>query len=675
MKKTMRILLALTASLTIFLVNVMGVYAESESGSLDSKTKVSLLGKYDSADTASIKQINTISGTIQFRNHDIGKNYTLKYDNTTHIYDIYGRPISASLLEVGQVVDITFLKGSKHLNSLVVSDYAWVKQNVTSFDLVSNDETAKINGEVLHISRKTLIISDGQAVNPEDILLTDTLRVSGIDKEIYSIVVTRGHGYVSLSSDKVDDRSLVGAWIELDKEVIRKITPNMLISAPEGSYNVSISGNGAKLNSEIVVNRNEETVIDTGVISIQKEEEGLVTFYVTPSNARVFVDGEEVLTETPHSFTYGKHKVHVMADGYTSKDNYLKVAEKEASIFIDLEPNAANKDSSDEASTEDSATTEESLDTTSVPEEHISVPADASSEETTDAATQKTSKAASSASSTTAGVDSSAASTTVEVDSSESTDSSAATTTSSDSSDSSSNKSSDDDEEEENPLSGYKVNFDKPVGTEAYLDGNYLGIVPVSFAKVSGQHMVTLSKKGYETRSYTIYIDNEKSNVTYSFQDLEPEEKSDNSGDGKTDSGSDSGDSKTDEGGSGSGDSKTGDDNPGTGDSTPDSGNSGSGDSKPDEGGSGNSGSGSGSSNPGDSGTVPKPGDGSSTGDSSGTGQSGSSGQISTGEGAGTGASTGTGTTEPGENSGTSPDGGASTVIKPGDGESSKDAP
>ena len=273
----------------------------------DAKVRVSLLGKYDSADTASVKQVNTYSKTIQFRNHDIGKNYTLSYDNTSMIYDIHGRPMSASRLEVGQVVDITFLKGVKHLNSLIISDDAWVEEEVNNFDLVSDDETAKVNGTVFHITPKTLIISDGQSVNPEDILMTDTIRVSGIDKEIYSIVVTRGHGYVSLSSDRVNDRSLVGAWIELDKEVIRKITPNMLISAPEGNYNVSILGNGAKFSSEIVVNRNEETVIDTSVAEVEPIKEGNVTFVVTPSTARIFVDGDEILSEVPYTFTYGKH--------------------------------------------------------------------------------------------------------------------------------------------------------------------------------------------------------------------------------------------------------------------------------------------------------------------------------------------------------------------------------
>ncbi len=581
MKKLTGSLFAFMVAVILFSTQLLCVYAEA--GAEDTSVRISLLGKYDSADTASIKQINSISKTIQFRNHDTGKNYTLKYDNTSQIMDIHGDPVSATLLEVGEVVDITFLKGTKHLNSLIVSKEAWVDEGVTDFSLVSNDETAKINGSVLHLTHKTMIISDGQAVNPEDILDTDTLRVSGIDKEIYSIVVTRGHGYVSLSSDKVNDRSLVGAWIELDKEVIRKITPRMLISAPEGSYNVSIAGNGTKFSSEIVVNRNEETIIDTSVVEVEKVKRGNVTFIVTPSDARVFVDDDEVRTEVPNSFIYGKHKVHVMAEGYESQDHYLKVAEPDAKIFIELDKKDGDDDSSEADSTEeDSSDSSESVDTTpsydysSSSASYRSNVDDSSTSQRSNSAATATSKratitpSASSTTSATAAVDSSAAATTASAASTESTtsdssstsdtgtsdstgatttadDSSNTTTTAPDSSDLSNTADSGnsaDDETDKDLIPGCTVTFDAPVGAEAYLDGNYLGIMPVSFAKSAGQHMVTLKQAGYETRSYTIQIDREKTNVSYTFPDLVKEKSADDdSGNSSTTDDTDNGSS------------------------------------------------------------------------------------------------------------------------------------
>lgn len=92
--------------------------------------------------------------------------------------------------------------------------------------------------------------------------------------------------------------------------------------------------------------------------------------------------------------------------------------------------------------------------------------------------------------------------------------------------DSSSGKEDEEEEEEEKDddtidiSSTYKVYIDTPEGVEVYLNGNYIGISPVSFAKKPGTHTITLRKNGYVTRSYTIEIDNEEKDVTYSFADL-----------------------------------------------------------------------------------------------------------------------------------------------------------
>lgn len=81
----------------------------------------------------------------------------------------------------------------------------------------------------------------------------------------------------------------------------------------------------------------------------------------------------------------------------------------------------------------------------------------------------------------------------------------------------------DDDKDKEDTVdisSNYKVYIDTPEGVEVYLNGNYIGISPVNFAKKPGTHTITLRKNGYVTRSYTIEIDSEEKDVTYSFADL-----------------------------------------------------------------------------------------------------------------------------------------------------------
>jgi hypothetical protein len=66
----------------------------------------------------------------------------------------------------------------------------------------------------------------------------------------------------------------------------------------------------------------------------------------------------------------------------------------------------------------------------------------------------------------------------------------------------------------------YKVYIDAPESVEVYLDGSYVGTSPCSFKKQSGSHVISLRKSGYQTKSYTVQIDDEEKDISYSFADL-----------------------------------------------------------------------------------------------------------------------------------------------------------
>ena len=60
----------------------------------------------------------------------------------------------------------------------------------------------------------------------------------------------------------------------------------------------------------------------------------------------------------------------------------------------------------------------------------------------------------------------------------------------------------------------------EPVDVEVYVDGSYVGISPVLFKKVAGSHVITLRRTGYQTRSYTITLDDSDDDEEYTFTDL-----------------------------------------------------------------------------------------------------------------------------------------------------------
>ena len=76
-------------------------------------------------------------------------------------------------------------------------------------------------------------------------------------------------------------------------------------------------------------------------------------------------------------------------------------------------------------------------------------------------------------------------------------------------------------------VTGGRLTIDAPAGVEVYLDGSYVGIAPVSFKKTAGIHVITLRASGYETKSYTINIEDTTTDESMSFSALIKAEEED----------------------------------------------------------------------------------------------------------------------------------------------------
>lgn len=65
------------------------------------------------------------------------------------------------------------------------------------------------------------------------------------------------------------------------------------------------------------------------------------------------------------------------------------------------------------------------------------------------------------------------------------------------------------------------VTLSAPAGVSVYFDGEYIGIAPITFTKVTGSHIITLSQLGFLSKSYTVtYVDDGK-DETLTYDALE----------------------------------------------------------------------------------------------------------------------------------------------------------
>lgn len=400
-----------------------GEAGESDTESRDTGFVVTGPYSYDSADTAILVDRDEKEGTVSFLNLDLGKQYTLSVDGTTRFYDKYGDSISLSQVQTGDIVDVTFLKPKKHLTTLQLSPSAWSFTNVEKYEFNMVRNEVSIGSEVYKLNSNTQYLSEDRKMDSMDLNPSDVLGFQGIDNQVLTVRVEKGHGYLRLANDE----NFIGGWIEIGQSQIQKISEDMLVLVPEGSYQVNISNKGGGGTKSVVINRNEETTLDIGDLEIPEPQYGMVLFSVDPSSTEIYIDGSKVDISEPVSLLYGIHQMIARAEGYQSVTQYIRVAQESAGINVVLDANAGEEE-----------------------------------EESTSAS-----------------------------------ESSAATAT-----------------------DYYKVYVDAPEGAEVYLDGNYVGISPCSFKKTTGAHVITLRRTGFETRSYTVQIDEEEKDLSYSFADL-----------------------------------------------------------------------------------------------------------------------------------------------------------
>lgn len=294
---------------------------------------------FDSADTAILVDRDAKENTLTFLNLELGRRYTLSMDGTTRMYDKYGQSMSVEQFAVGDIVDITFLKSKKHLTGMSMSAAAWSYPGVSNYELNMIRKELSVGENVYQLTENTQFLSENRSIEMMDLNPSDVLSFQGIDSQVLSVRVDKGHGYLRL----VNDENFVGGWIEIGQTQIQRITEDMLLTVPEGNYQVNISNKGGGGTKTVVINRNEETCLDIGDLEVPEPQTGMVLFALSPSNTELYIDGEKADTSGPVTLEYGLHQLIARAEGYHSITRYLSVAQESGGLDITLE--AVDEDS------------------------------------------------------------------------------------------------------------------------------------------------------------------------------------------------------------------------------------------------------------------------------------------------------------------------------------------
>lgn len=295
-----------------------------------------------------IEDINMKREHITLMNAATRQEYRYKYSLTTEFLDKYGDTAAITDFEPGMAVELGDRLEDGALVKVQKSDKVWQWDDITDFSVDEDHEILKINGSNYRLTSNTPVFSDDVPIDASELTDNDTIRVVGVDKDIYSIAVTTGHGYLQLTNTDTFDGSL----IQIGDEVITLITGEMSIELPQGKYDVTVANNGYGGTKKVRIKRDEVTVLDLSELEGEGPKTCKLKFKIGVKNAVIYLDGDIVKANKTIKVKYGAHTIKVEAEGYDTWERTLYVNSAKATISLDIED---TDDSSDSSSGTDSS--------------------------------------------------------------------------------------------------------------------------------------------------------------------------------------------------------------------------------------------------------------------------------------------------------------------------------
>lgn len=301
---------------------------------------------YDRKILGVVKAIDTNKKSITLYNVDSNDELVLYYNGATDVKDKYEKVITMSQLTVGEMVDAYYLLNNDVV-ALNISKDTWEYKRVNNLVINSDKKMMSIADRNYQFNEDLIIASEDQLINLIDLSEKDELTLKGVGSKVYSIIVTKGHGYVRFSNYS----DFIGGNLEIGTDNMITISKDMLVVVREGNYTLTMENEGLTGSKLIRVLRNEEIVVDMGEFRREAPQVAKVEFTVIPNGADLYIDSKEVDYSEPIELKYGKHTVTVSLSGYEDYTGIITIDESSMQFFISLaEPTVTEEDKETDSS-------------------------------------------------------------------------------------------------------------------------------------------------------------------------------------------------------------------------------------------------------------------------------------------------------------------------------------
>lgn len=278
-----------------------------------------------------ITAINLDTSTLTLQNLEDGSENDYLFTGATVTRTKYGRTISAALLKPGDFVRIAY-NDNNRLSSITGSDTVWTYKNIRNLIIDDSLKKITISDEIYRYDEQLRIISGDAFIGLSDLSTLDIFTVYGVDNYIYLIRVVSGHGWLTL--DNAED--FVGGTLYYGRSDSAQITENTKLMLAEGEYEVTAENLSYSGSAVIKISRGKTSVFDLSGYGYTPQPQGTVHFTIVPEGADLYIDGIRTLYNEPVKLTYGEHTIEVELGGYTPYEGKIEVNRSDLTPFINL---------------------------------------------------------------------------------------------------------------------------------------------------------------------------------------------------------------------------------------------------------------------------------------------------------------------------------------------------
>ena len=257
---------------------------------------------------------------------------SLSYNAATVVTDKFGSERAGEDVVAGELVQTAYGSGTGRASRIQIPEDVWEYKEVTSYTFDADESSLTVAQKKYQYSGLTYFGSGGQSIEMMELNPQDVLTVRGRGYIVYSVVRTKGHGYIRLKNYD----NFKGGTVSVGNNIFLPVTDNMLITVREGSYKIVVAKGADSVSKNITVRMDQEQTVDFSDYKPVHARTGTITFDIRPAGADLTINGTAVSYKRPITLSYGTYNITVSMTGYNSYSGTLDVEEPESTLHIDL---------------------------------------------------------------------------------------------------------------------------------------------------------------------------------------------------------------------------------------------------------------------------------------------------------------------------------------------------